>query len=261
MYFALACLSFQRQLTYRTANLAGLITNAFFGLLRASVLIALFGARESVAGYSLPAAVTFTGLTQALIAYIALWGWWDVVLSIRSGEIATDLARPLDLFWQWWARDLGRGLCQLLLRGLPMLFLYTLFYNITLPPTWLHGLILLPSLMLALFVSFAWRFLISLSALWTLEARGIGRISAVLITSLSGFLMPLAFFPSWATGILRLLPFAAMVNAPVEVYLGVATGPDLLRLLALQAIWALALLVLCRLVLAAGIRRLVIQGG
>ena len=139
MYLALARLSFQRQLTYRTANLAGLATNAFFGLLRASVLIALFGARKSVAGYSVGDAVTYTGISQAMISYIAIWGWWDVTRSIRSGEIATDLSRPVDYFWYWVAQDYGRGLGQLLLRGLPIMALYVAFYRVSVPQTALAG--------------------------------------------------------------------------------------------------------------------------
>ena len=55
MYWALVRLAFQRQITYRTANIAGLVTNVFFGLLRASVMVALFGARDAVAGYSVRA--------------------------------------------------------------------------------------------------------------------------------------------------------------------------------------------------------------
>src|SRR5574341_14014 len=85
-YAALARIAFQRQLAYRFANLSGLLTNGFFGLLRAYVLIALFGARPNVAGYSVQDAITYTGLTQALIAYVALWGWWDLMRSIRTGE-------------------------------------------------------------------------------------------------------------------------------------------------------------------------------
>ena len=27
---------------------------------------------------------------------IFLWGWFDVALRVRSGDIATDLQRPLD---------------------------------------------------------------------------------------------------------------------------------------------------------------------
>ncbi len=83
-------MAFQRQLAYRFANVSGLLTNGFFGLLRAYVLIALFGARHAgrVAGYSIGDAITYTGLIQALIAYIALWGWWDLMRSIKSLEFS-----------------------------------------------------------------------------------------------------------------------------------------------------------------------------
>ena len=84
-YLALARLAFQRQFAYRAANLAGLATNVFFGALRAYVLLALFDAQsaERVAGYSAQDAVTFTGLAQALLAYIAIFSWWDMMQSIR----------------------------------------------------------------------------------------------------------------------------------------------------------------------------------
>jgi len=97
-YLALAGTSLRRQLTYRAANLAGLITNLFFGALRAYVLIALFGAREQVAGYSVRDAVTYSGITQALMSCVAIFGWWDMIRSIRTGEVATDLSRPVDYF-------------------------------------------------------------------------------------------------------------------------------------------------------------------
>ena len=42
-YLALTRLAIQRQIIYRAATLAGLATNLFFGLLRAAVMVALFG--------------------------------------------------------------------------------------------------------------------------------------------------------------------------------------------------------------------------
>ena len=78
-YMALTGMAFQRQLAYRFANVSGLLTNGFFGLLRAYVLIAFFGARTEVAGYSIGDAITYTGLTQALLAYISVFGWWDLI--------------------------------------------------------------------------------------------------------------------------------------------------------------------------------------
>ncbi len=261
MYLALARLAFQRQLTYRAATLAGLATNAFFGLLRAYVLIALFGARENVAGYSVRDAITYTGLTQALIAYIAVWGWWDLIRSIRTGDVASDLARPIDFFGYWAAQDAGRASAQMLLRGLPLLILYALFYNITLPPTAWHWLALIASLACALFISFGWRFLYSLSAFWVQDAIGIGRAATMLTTFLSGFLMPVAFMPDWMIALMRLTPFPAMINTPIEIYLGHVREPDLLFALAEQLWWVVALVVVSRLVLAVGVRKLVIQGG
>ncbi|MBI1882181.1 MAG: ABC transporter permease, partial [Chloroflexi bacterium] len=91
LFWELTKLAFQRQLTYRVANLAGLVTNIFFGLLRAAVLVALYGARDEVAGLSVQAAVTYTGLGQAVIAYLSIFGWYEVMNSVYSGEVAADL--------------------------------------------------------------------------------------------------------------------------------------------------------------------------
>jgi len=70
LFWEISKLAFQRQLTYRAATLAGLATNFFFGMLRASVLIALFHGRSEVAGMTINDAITFTGLTQAAIAFL-----------------------------------------------------------------------------------------------------------------------------------------------------------------------------------------------
>ena len=80
-------------------------------------------------------------------------------------------------------------------------------------------------------------------------------------TFFSGTTMPLAFFPPWAATALRFTPFAATINTPVEVYLGIVRGGELAVALVVQGVWALVLVVLGRIVLAAGVRRLVVQGG
>jgi ABC-2 type transport system permease protein len=262
-YAELARKGFQRQLAYRTANLAGLATNAFFGALRAYVLIALFNARggEMVAGYSVRAAVTYTGLAQALIAYIAIWGWWDLIRTIRSGEVASDLLKPLNYFGYWCAQDVGRGVAQMLMRGLPMMALYALVYPITLPPTLWHWLALAASLGLALLISFGYRFIVSLSAFWAQDATGIGRAAWTASTFFSGFLMPLALLPDEFVAFCRLTPFPAVVNTPVEIYLGLLDGPALLGALGVQVAWFVILYILAQIILAAGIKKLVIQGG
>lgn len=261
LFWELGKLSFQRQLAYRTANLAGLVTNFFFGLLRAAVLTALYGARQQVAGISLAAAVTYTGLSQASIGFLSLFSWYEVMESVYSGSISSDLLKPMSYLSFWLAQDLGRAIAALLMRGLPMMAVYALLFDIALPHSGIQWLALAVTLTLSWLVSFWWRFLVNLAAFWMPNALGVGRLAFTLSWFLSGFLMPLRFYPAWVVRLCNLTPFPSMINTIVEVYLGVLTGPAMARALLGQLLWIVILLSAARLVLRAGVHKLVIQGG
>jgi ABC-2 type transport system permease protein len=261
LFWELVKLSFQRHLTYRAATLAGLLTNLFFGLLRAAVLMALYGPRQEVEGLSAAAAVTFTGLTQAVIAYLALFGWYEVMDSVATGDVSSDLLRPVDYFTFWLARDLGRAAVNLVLRALPIMTVYALFFDIVVPLRTEQWVAVGVTLVLSGLLGFAWRFLLNLAAFWTPNALGVGRFGFILAWFLSGFLMPLRFFPEWFIRLCHLTPFPSMVNTVVEAYLGVLTGPALLQAIGAQVFWIVVLVGCGQLVLRAGVHRLVIQGG
>jgi len=261
LFWELCKLAFRRQLTYRAATLAGLTTNFFFGLLRAALMAALYGTRQEVAGISLAAAVTFTGLTQATIGYLSLFSWYEVMNSVYTGDISSDLLKPMDYFLFWLAQDLGRAIVALLMRGLTMMAAYALIFDVVWPHGAAQWLALAVALALSWLVSFSWRFLINLAAFWTPGAQGVGRFIFGLSWFTSGFLMPLRFFPDWFQHLCNLTPFPAMINTVVEVYLGVLTSPKLIQALLGQALWAVILIGAGQLVLRAGVRRLVIQGG
>jgi ABC-2 type transport system permease protein len=117
------------------------------------------------------------------------------------------------------------------------------------------------SMALAICVSFALRFLINLSAFWLLDYRGPGVLMLAASNFLSGMLVPITFFPGALRTIATLLPFAAVIQTPVDVWLGKDQGLSLAGALAGQAAWAIALLLLGRLVLRAALKKLVVQGG
>jgi ABC-2 type transport system permease protein len=73
--------------------------------------------------------------------------------------------------------------------------------------------------------------------------------------------IPINFFPDWLREVAHALPFAAILQTPVDVWLGKHEGWRLAGVLALQVFWALVLLGLGRLALRAGARRLEVQGG
>ncbi len=262
LYVELAKKSFQRQVAYRTATLAGLITNLFFGVLRASILIAVYNAQTiSVPNYSVRDAITYTGMTQAFIGALAIWGWFEMIRSIRSGEVASDLARPYDYYNFWLAQDLGRSLFQLFTRGVLGMLVFIVFFGASVPSSVSQWALLAISILLALLLSFSWRFLASAMAFWTTDAVGWMRIASLGILLPTGFMIPLAFMPAWLQTLCYLTPFPGMINTTVDIYLGRATGSRALFLIGLQAGWLIILVMLGRLMASAGRRKLTIQGG
>jgi ABC-2 type transport system permease protein len=250
-----------QQATYRTALIAGLVTNFFFGLFRAELVVALYGSQTLVNGLPLDGALTYIAVGQALIAFLYLFGTFDVMATVYSGSIGADLIRPMPLFSLWLARDLGISLVNLFMRGFLLILAFALFYRVVLPAGLAGWGLTILSLTLGWLVSFAWRFLINLSAFWTPDARGLGRAAFGASQLLSGFLIPLRLYPDWFSHLCSLTPFPAMFNTSVEVYLGLVGGPALWRALGIQLGWFIVLAAACAVVQRAGIRRLVIQGG
>jgi ABC-2 type transport system permease protein len=196
-----------------------------------------------------------------MIATVYVFGWFEVALRIRSGDVATDLARPLDPLRYWLAFDLGRACYHFVFRGVPPFVLALFLFDLQLPGSAATLTAFAVSLALGVVVSFAYRFLYNLAAFWLLDYRGVGVVAIVVSLLFSGMIMPLNFFPDWLETVARVLPFAAMVQSPIDVFLGEADGAELAGVLAYQALWAVVLLALARAVLAAAVRRVVVQGG
>jgi len=254
-------LAILQQTTYRTAMIAGLATNFFFGLFRAAVVVALYGTQQQVNGLSLGAALTYVAVGQGLIVFLMVFGSYDLMATVYTGGISADLVRPVPLFSLWLARDLGRSLVNLVTRGLVLVLALSLFIQVLYPSGWQGWLWTVLSMALAWLVSFAWRFLVNLAAFWTPDARGISRAAFTISQLMSGFIIPLRLYPDWFSRLCALTPFPSMVNTSVEVYLGITNGTALWRALGIQLAWFALLGLACHLLLRQGLRRLVIQGG
>jgi ABC-2 type transport system permease protein len=101
LFFRLVEMGVRRQLVYRTAMWAGLATNLFFGLIRAMVLTALYQGQDSVNGMGLAQAITYAAVAQATLAFLNIFGSWDVMRAVYDGAIAGDLMRPINFYWHW----------------------------------------------------------------------------------------------------------------------------------------------------------------
>lgn len=247
---------------YRLSVAAGAFTNSVFGLLRASLFVAAVGtAGGTLADYDERSVVAFAWVTQALIAPVAVFTWNDLALRIRTGDVAVDLSRPVDLHVQYLAADLGRAAFVLLPRALPPLLVGVLTFGLAMPVTPAPYLLGAVSLVLAVTISFNCRFLANLSAFWLLDHRGVLNVYVVVSNLLSGIFTPVTWFPPALETLARLTPFPSMIQAPADVLTGRLDTAGSLRTIAVQVLWLGVTLVLARLALARATRRLVVQGG
>lgn len=259
----LARRGYRRYAAYPGATWAGLFTNVVFGFLIASILLAVYEHRDEIGGYDVRDAIAYVWLAQGLMSVVGLYGpgWYELARRVQTGDVATDLQRPLDVQRAELASDLGRAGYQALWRAVPQFALGALVFEIAIPGEPGRWLLFAVSVALAVPVAFGIRFLVNLCSFWLLDYRGPVILAIAVNLVLSGSIMPLVFFPGALDTVLRLTPFAAVLQAPVDVYVGTPVGGSSAAVLALQAAWAVALHGAGRLVLAAGTRRLVIQGG
>src|SRR5439155_911130 len=186
-----------RYAAYPAATAAGAFTNIIFGLMRGSVLLALFAERERIGAYDAAATITYVWVTQGLLNVVALWGWQELALRVRSGDIATDLIRPIHPIRAGLATDYGRALYQLIFRGIPPVAVGALAFGAVLPADPFVWLAFFASLALAVAVSFGFRLLYNLAAFWTTDTRGAMILALVVMSVFSGFTIPIQFFPPW----------------------------------------------------------------
>jgi ABC-2 type transport system permease protein len=109
VYVEVAKRAFRQQLAYRTANLAGLTTNAFWGALRSFLFLGLYQGCEVAAGWSVRDAIDYVWVTQALIMPVYFWNWREIAVTIRTGDVVSDLAKPVDYYAFWLSRDADRA--------------------------------------------------------------------------------------------------------------------------------------------------------
>lgn len=258
LWIEIARRGYRRSAAYRGATIGGLFTNTAFGFFRAYIMLALFAENATVRGYTPRDAVTYAWLTQGLIVLTMLWGVQDVAERIRSGDIATDLYRPVDLQAYHLANDVGRAWYLILYRGLPPVAIGALAFGIRMPErasTW--GVLAL-AVALSVLVSGQIRFIVNLTAFWLLDHRGVVAIFSTFMMMASDFIVPLAFLPPWAENLTRALPFAAILQVPNDAFL---ERPEAWSGIASQVIWASVLIAVSRVMVSAARRKVVIQGG
>jgi len=260
-YLAIVSARFRMLLQYRAAAWAGVATQGFWGLIRVMVFDAFYRSSSATQPMTLDQTVSYIWLGQATIGLLIFSVDADVRDMVRTGTVAYELARPVDLFSLWYWRSVASRAAPTLLRCMPIMVLAIALRGLGPPASVASGFAWVLSQVAALMLSAAVMTLATISLLWTVSGEGISRLLPMVAWLSTGIVIPLPLFPDWAQPILNSLPFAGMLDTPARVYMGHIDAGHASLAIARQLAWTLALVWLGRLLIARGTRRLVVQGG
>jgi ABC-2 type transport system permease protein len=213
--------------------------------------------------------VTYVWLGQALLAMLPWNADAEIRVMIRSGAVAYELCRPIDLYSLWYARALAWRTAPTILRAVPMCLIATVVlpliglgeWRLASPPSIASAAAFGVTLVCTLLLGCALTTLINISLLWTISGEGAVILLTALVTFLSGMIVPLPLFPDWAQPVVQALPFAGLADLPFRVFTGHIPAGAVTFVLQHQIFWTIALVVFGRWLLSQGMRRVVVQGG
>lgn len=264
VYLAVIRKSYARNLQYRWAHMANNFGSFLFGLLYVSVWNALLnqpGAASSglqQAGYTAATMRSYIALAQTTIwlSFFTTPGL-GIGKLIRTGEVAMELARPVDFFLYTISKEAGFRLYDTIYRAVPMAIMFALTTGFPAPASWQGAVGFALSAVTGAYVTTCMHYLIGASGFWTKDITWAHRLFMAVATALAGISMPIELFPGFLGKLSLYLPFASQCYYSITIYLGLRG----LEYILVNIAWGAILTVACLAVTARGRRRLEVQGG
>jgi ABC-2 type transport system permease protein len=204
-YWSVLKLRLLNGMQYRSAALAGIATQFFFGFIFIMIFEAFYNQASSQVPMTLQELATYTWLRQALL-----------------------LPEP---------------------------------YKLGLPPNLPTFLLFLAAVSIGLLLLVAISMLIYISVFWTLSPTGSMLIFGVVGEFFAGMIIPIPLMPSWMQTIAYALPFHLTLDFPFRLYSGNIPPNEALFGMCTQLGWLIILVIVGKLLLSKGLRRVVVQGG
>ena len=258
-YLATLSARFRSLLQYRAAAAAGFGCQLFWGLIRMMIFSA-FLESGAPSPMSREHVIAYIWLGQAFLLLLPFRTDSELEQMIRSGNISSELLRPVDLYWFWFSRGIANRVAPTMLRSIPMLVIASVVGWIFWPGVH-HALACAAALAGAVLLGSALATLMTITMFWTISGQGIARLLGVSAYFLSGVVVPLPLFPDWLQPVLNALPFRGLGDVPFRLFTGHMPVADLYGALAHQLAWAAGLALAGQWLLSRATRRLVIQGG
>lgn len=254
-------MGFVNVLAYRLRYYTGIVTYFIYVSVYYFIWKAIYAHSSHIEGFNF----------AQILTYIAV-GWMirsvyfnnidhDMAEHVLDGRLAMDLIKPINTQFMYIAHALGEAVFRLGFLTIPTALVLLAVFPVRPPASALHSVAFLLSVLFSFFIVAGINFAVGTLAIRLKSILGLLRAKYFLLELFSGLLLPISFFPHVFQVALAWMPFQYISYIPVLLYLGKVSGLGILRELAIQLFWVVALLAFGHAMWQWSSRRITIQGG
>lgn len=181
--------------------------------------------------------------------------------AVKTGSIATDMIKPINLFTLYLAEDIGNIVICFFQSTIPLFLVGTAIFGLPVPASLPHFLIFLLSFVMGYGINWAFSAIFAMLAFSAISMGPAFSVKYHFVNLLSGAIIPIWFFPHWLQTAVQCLPFVYMFQTPLSIYIGKYDTTQCLKMVAVQAVWLAVLAVLFYYAQKRATRRVLVQGG
>lgn len=260
-YFELIRIRFLTMLAYRVNYYSGVVIYAINIGAYYFVWSAIYGDKAELGGFTVAQMTTYIAVSWMARAFYFNNLDREISNEIRDGSVAIQFIRPYQYVVVKMMQGLGEGIFRLVMFSAPGMVIASLLFPVSLPTDPAVWGIFSVMLLFSFLINSQINIIIGLGAFFLESSEGLIRMKRVAVDLFSGLIIPLSFFPAWAEGALKLLPFQAITYLPATVFTGRTSGAAALEALGVQAIWFALLVGPMVWLWTRARKRLFVQGG
>lgn len=258
-YLAYFRMTFRQNTAYRVEWLFGILDSVIQIFISIAIWKALYGTRDAVNGVGFSVIATNFIISLGL-SNIFSTNDFAIQQKINDGSIANELLKPVDYRKILLAQTLAEIAFRFLSNFLPTFLITSLVFGILPPAGIVNFLLYLVSMFLGFCVLWSLSLIIQMTAFWIMNVWSISTIKNVFVKVLAGAALPLYFMPEPVMKVIRFTPFDSIYHIPLQIYLGNATGEEIVTCIVKQIVWIALLYSISVLMWYRGSKKIVIQG-
>lgn len=260
-YFGLTASGIKESAAYRTELFFRSVVSLLTLMVMWFVWYSVFSSSESsvIRGFTFPMMITYIAVSAMIKPMMGSRMDFAIEEDVRTGRICNIITKPVSYPIFRLFRGLSTPFVSIFMNVMPISLVCFLLLGVSFPQ---NPLAFLVSVALGFVVSYLMVFMTGLFSFWTAGSIWGIRLSKEMVSDvMSGSIIPIYFFPDWLAAIAGFLPFQAVYNVPLSIYIGKIAGDAMLFSIGVQVFWILALGAVCFLFWKMAEKKVIVHGG